>query len=690
MAQVKPLKLLSNGDFAQLDTASDDLTANSFSGDGSSLTSLDAGNISTGTLAKERLDSAMVDATLSYTAGVIGIELSNANTWNAKATFDISGGGELLELQADAADAEAKLFQVKNSGGTPVAFIDEDGDMTVNDLTVNGAETIVGIVTTQSALNVEGALSVSGTVTLGNEATDDINFTGRAATDLNMNSNNIVMGTGTVDGRDVSADGTALDGHLDGGSNKHDASEVDVETAGNFTTVSDLETNLSALDGAFGGDLSFVPTNYSDPADNVQAHLQAIDTALGTLGSGTDVSDLEAAVGSSTGLAGLDYSSNNYVTDATSLETAVGALDAQVYSNEVSVTGAVDAIGAANAAALSYSSTNYVTNGTSLETAVGALDAQVGTNASDITTLFSSAASHATKELDNLGTTAINASLLVDTDSSYNLGSSSAAWSNLFADAIDTTTGTDLSLKRDGSSKIDLGASSTTSYQSFEPSASGLYNLGSSTLTWDNVYVENIGNNAGTIDVDNLVDKSAAESIAGAWDFSDIDLNLNFKINGVATGSGVTSANLDTLTDGSNADALHTHAAADSTDLALSFTASGAVAAGAPVYVVSTSDNTVAEADASAIGTARLIGIAESAVSDAASGNITVAGFATIPGAQIDGGTFTRGEPVYLSETTGNLTSTAPSTSGARIYQVGIATTTTSLVIDLKQGVTVS
>ncbi|MDB4330507.1 hypothetical protein N9948_02180, partial [bacterium] len=126
-----------------------------------------------------------------------------------------------------------------------------------------------------------------------------------------------------------------------------------------------------------------------------------------------------------------------------------------------------------------------------------------------------------------------------------------------------------------------------------------------------------------------------------------------------------------------------------SADLTVTMTASGAVAAGAPVYVLSTANDTIGEGDASAIGTARLIGIAETAISDAQAGAITLAGFATIPVGQRDG-SFTVGSPVYLSETTGNLTATAPTTSGSRIYQVGIATASDKLVIDLKQGITVA
>jgi hypothetical protein len=70
---------------------------------------------------------------------------------------------------------------------------------------------------------------------------------------LNMGGN-AITNVGNVDGRDVSADGAALDSHLDGGANKHDASEIDVE--GGYTyiagTPTDLESTISAINDQLG------------------------------------------------------------------------------------------------------------------------------------------------------------------------------------------------------------------------------------------------------------------------------------------------------------------------------------------------------------------------------------------------------------------------------------------------------
>jgi len=171
---------------------------------------------------------------------------------------------------------------------------------------------------------------------------------------------------------------------------------------------------------------------------------------------------------------------------------------------------------------------------------------------------------------------------------------------------------------------------------------------------------------------------------------TEISTALGDYYTSVQTDSAITAALSGYATEAYVDAALANIDAATAADVAISFTASGAIAEGAPVYVVSTADDTVAEGDASTVGTSRLIGIAESAVADSASGKITISGFAVIPTARIDGSSFNVGAPVYLSENTGNLTSTAPTTPGARVYQVGVATASNKLVIDLKQGITVT
>ena len=83
---------------------------------------------------------------------------------------------------------------------------------------------------------------------------------------------------------------------------------------------------------------------------------------------------------------------------------------------------------------------------------------------------------------------------------------------------------------------------------------------------------------------------------------------------------------------------------------------------------VHTTTQEVVEADASAYATARVIGIAPAAISDTATGTVLLHGFI-----RDDTWTWTPGSTLYLSETAGAMTHTAPSTDGAFVLVVGVA-----------------
>lgn len=95
--------------------------------------------------------------------------------------------------------------------------------------------------------------------------------------------------------------------------------------------------------------------------------------------------------------------------------------------------------------------------------------------------------------------------------------------------------------------------------------------------------------------------------------------------------------------------------------------AGGAIAAFNLVCIHTTTQEVVV-ADASAIGTARVIGIAPAAISDTATGTVLLQGFI-----RDDTWGWTTGSPLYLSETAGAMTHTAPTTDGAFVVVVGIA-----------------
>ena len=103
------------------------------------------------------------------------------------------------------------------------------------------------------------------------------------------------------------------------------------------------------------------------------------------------------------------------------------------------------------------------------------------------------------------------------------------------------------------------------------------------------------------------------------------------------------------------------------TGLSAQMLAGGAISA-FDLVCVHTTTQEVVEADASAYATARVIGIAPAAISDTATGTVLLQGFI-----RDDTWTWTPGSTLYLSETAGAMTHTAPATDGAFVLVVGVA-----------------
>lgn len=165
--------------------------------------------------------------------------------------------------------------------------------------------------------------------------------------------------------------------------------------------------------------------------------------------------------------------------------------------------------------------------------------------------------------------------------------------------------------------------------------------------------------------------------------------SAKFQVEGVAVGATVTAANLDTLTDGSNADALHSHSVAAVTQVVLALTAGEAVAIGAPVAIINDAgDPRVVNADADSGTDARrnVIGYAKTAsAADEDPIDVIVAGDAA--GVVFDSAPAAAdvGKRVYLDPAAGTVSLTAPSGSGETSLKVGIllddATTTVKVEI---------
>lgn len=112
----------------------------------------------------------------------------------------------------------------------------------------------------------------------------------------------------------------------------------------------------------------------------------------------------------------------------------------------------------------------------------------------------------------------------------------------------------------------------------------------------------------------------------------------------------------------------------------------GSVVIGTPVY--SSANDTVDKAKADAVGTANVIGlVADTSIAAAATGGIITDGILTATTGQWDTiagttGGLTKDVIYYLSAATaGLLTSTSPSVAGQFVVQIGIAISTTELLI---------
>lgn len=150
-----------------------------------------------------------------------------------------------------------------------------------------------------------------------------------------------------------------------------------------------------------------------------------------------------------------------------------------------------------------------------------------------------------------------------------------------------------------------------------------------------------------------------------------------FEINGVATVAGVSAANLATLVNGSNADALHVHASAAATEapkVENTLAVVEAVAVADPVYQSSTSAQ-VGKADAGVNAKAYVIGIARTAQG-------TIGQTSEVVTDGIAAGVLTGATPgtQYYLQDGGGLGTAVPG-AGKRIISMGFAHTATDLFV---------
>jgi hypothetical protein len=153
-----------------------------------------------------------------------------------------------------------------------------------------------------------------------------------------------------------------------------------------------------------------------------------------------------------------------------------------------------------------------------------------------------------------------------------------------------------------------------------------------------------------------------------------VGVPAGFKIDGVAVGTTVTAANLNTVTNGSNADLMHVHAPPTWVPYVKEdWTALNNISKGDGVYIAG--NNVVSKGDASSDGASRIIGVAETDIFNGADGKVIMTG--TLAGVLTGASAGTR----YFLGTDGQPTLIGSLPARARTVQLGIAKNTTDLSV---------
>ena len=276
---------------------------------------------------------------------------------------------------------------------------------------------------------------------------------------------------------------------------------------------------------------------------------------------------------------------------------------------------------------------------------------------------------------DEAGTTTGNVD--IDDYAAIHVGAITADDTSVFSGSIELGHATDTTIARSGSGAITVEGTAVLlagdALTGTTIDATTDFTIGDTVIT-DGVITDTSGLQiAAAVDlVANTLTTTGSLQVR-TIDYSDGDLAMT-----IADGGGVTFAQDVTtatdknvvLGDGANvsistpllANADHT-----TTGITAEMLAGGAISA-FDLVCVHTTTQEVLEADASAYATARVIGIAPAAISDTATGTILLHGFI-----RDDTWTWTTGSTLYLSETAGAMTHTAPTTDGAFVQVVGVA-----------------
>lgn len=105
--------------------------------------------------------------------------------------------------------------------------------------------------------------------------------------------------------------------------------------------ISDTSTTNKFVTAAGVTKLGHITVTQAVDLDTMESGISGNTTNIST--NAGDIDDLEAALGTTTGLAGMDYTSTNYVTVDTTAIAAISALDSQVKTNADAIAAATSA-----------------------------------------------------------------------------------------------------------------------------------------------------------------------------------------------------------------------------------------------------------------------------------------------------------------------------------------------------------
>lgn len=439
---------------------------------------------------------------------------------------------------------------------------------------------------------------------------------------------------------DLSTLESTVSGHLDGGANKHDATEVDYESASKTdiqagsTTVEaalqDLDDlKISSTEKGANSGVATLDAGGKIPAAQLP---NSVMEYLGTWAASTNTPSLSNGTGNAGDVyiasdAGtVDFGAGNITFAAGDWVVYSGAIwEKSINSNAVasvnSQTGAV----VLDSDDISEGVTNlYFTNTRARTAAV--VNSTAGTE-TDQAASVSAMKSYIASELAN----------------------QDAADEITYSNATSGLTATDVQAAIDEvEGRLDTAESNITT--------------NSSNISTNSTAITNL------------------QGAVGANDEASINYSSNnYVTDGVDTVNSIGSLDTQVKT---NADAIAALSAGvpAKVEVTLTNNTGAQIDAGDVVILSQTVAGEIVLADASAIATCEgVVGVASENIADTASGKVQIAGEVTVN----QTATFDLGKRVYVSETAGEGTKTAPSTASSVVFMLGIASDTNKVILQL-------